>query len=1025
MKKYLLSVCVLSLLGTTNAMADNVALVGTDTIDTDLFGTVLSFSKDSDFTAGPTDENGSIIVKSDHLEWDFSERVLSDGGKANLTSVDLNVWSAKDTEGIVLKNNSDFTLSDSNITSASRLELNSGSSLSLGKNSSVMIFDEQATSTENAPAKVILKNATLSLESGLLEQQDDKTIDDSTKIEGGTKEVITTTYTQDPLTGKITKTEKLEAFDGTITETTSTVATGGTGLVSETNLTKENDDDYAMNIDSSSISLSSKDEKIFLGTVTQTSSIDDNGNVKIETKRDGEDKALAYKTAIEVAGDITFKNSTINMTSAVDKDLQDSKARNIIASTQGNITITDTNIKGSNPFTSIYEGEDQGKIYLARTESMYDRIVAAKDLTLNNTSATVSDMVFESGENMVLNTTGSKITANSGGTSDIKGNYDNLLAAAQKDITVNANIDGGGLATKENINWQTGTGNLQLLTANKTTVSNASDLSLSSGSGTSNIEAYGKLSMYFFTLNGDVYSENSSVNIDWGNTINGDLTLNGSDLTMAKNDTQNSVFKVENLTATNSALDLDTAHIESSGTVKIDNADITVRIATNENDNAGFGHITADTINITNSTLGITVDGGVFSNAGDNKNYTFFNGTTSENLDIETLRSNSRYVFTDNKDGTWRVEMIASASDMAGEQTGSDELSDMAGSLLDGAASDNKFVQHLNELSQTPGREKDFADGLEILAPSMAAYVSALANDTTRQIYNVIGNRFDRDSYRSRRTRMNMPSNSLWAQGLVSSGEFEGDRAFETESKGGAIGFDVDPCQGCRFGLGYAYTQSDITSKGREIDVDSHTAVLYADLQSDPMFFNIIASYTRSMYNESKDVIGLIAQADYDVDVLAAQAIIGYDMGAIRLSRNWRTGSFIPQIGFRYMNIKQKGYTDSADQTVSDAEAQTFTGIVGLHYTADYKMGPVIFYPDLHAAVTYDFSSDELSATSSLAGSNPYTITAERLDELGVELGAEVGLRIANRVDIALSYLGMFRKDYTNHTGFANLKYRF
>ena len=148
-------------------------------------------------------------------------------------------------------------------------------------------------------------------------------------------------------------------------------------------------------------------------------------------------------------------------------------------------------------------------------------------------------------------------------------------------------------------------------------------------------------------------------------------------------------------------------------------------------------------------------------------------------------------------------------------------------------------------------------------------------------------------------------------------------------------------------------------------------------------------------------------------------------MGAIRLSRHWRTGSFIPQIGFRYINIKQKGYTDSADQTVSDAEAQTMTGIGGLHYTADYKMGPVIFYPDLHAAVSYDFVSDELSATSSLAGSKPYTITAERLDELGIELGAEVGLRIANRVDIALSYLGMFRKDYTNHTEFTNLKYRF
>ena len=1024
MKKYLLSVCVLSLLGAGNAMADNVAFVGTDTVDTDLSGTVLSFSKNSDFTAGPKDEDDDIIVHNDHLQWGFSERVLSDGGKANLTSVDLTVHSVKDTEGIVLKNNSDFTLLDSTINSASRLEINSGSSLSLGKNSSVMIFDEQATSAENAPAKVILKNASLSLESGSLEQQNDKTLDDSTHTDNGTKEVITTTYTKDPSTGKIIKTEKIEAFDGTITETTSTVATNGTGLFSETNLTKANDDDYAMIIDSSSVNLTSTDDKIFLGTITKTTTIEEEQS-KTETKKDGDEVAISHESAIEVAGDIAISNSTINMTAVVDKDLQDSKTRNVIASTQGNITITDTTIKGSNPFTSFYETESYGNLVLARNESMYDRIVAAKDLTLNNTSATVSDMVFESGGNMILNTNGSKITANSGKTLDIKGKYDNLLAAAQKDITVNADIKGGGLATKENINWQTGSGDLQHLTANKTTVSNVSDLSLTSGSGTSDVDAYGKLSMYFFTLNGDVYSENSSVNIDWGNTINGNLTLNSSDLTMAKNDTQNSVFKVKNLTATDSALDLDTAHIESSGTVQIDNADITVRIATNENDNAGFGHITADKINITNSTLGITVDGGVFKNAGDSKDYTFFNGTTSNSLDIETLRSNSRYVFTDNQDGTWRVEMIASASDMAGEQTGNEELSGMAGSLLDGAASDNKFVQHLNELSQTPGREKDFADGLEILAPSMAAYVSALATDTTRQIYNVIGDRFDRDSYRSRRTRTSMPSNSLWAQGLVSSGEFEGDRTFETESKGGAIGFDIDPCHGCRIGLGYAYTMSDITSKGREIDVDSHTAIMYADLQSDPIFFNVIASYTRSMYNESKDVIGLMANADYDVDVLAAQAMLGYDMGAIRLSRHWRTGSFIPQIGLRYMNIKQKGYTDSADQTVSDAEAQTLTGIAGLHYTADYQMGPVIFYPDLHAAVTYDFTSDELSTTSSLAGSKPYTITAERLDELGVELGAEVGLRIANRVDIALSYLGMFRKDYTNHTGFANLRYRF
>lgn len=1024
MKKYLLSVCIMSLLGATHAMADNIAFSTKKEVSENKNGTMLSFDKNADVNVCPKNEQGECTTREKRLDWNFSERILSDGGTVSFTSTNLNVSAIKDTEGSVFKNNSNVSLLDSTINSDSRLEINSGSALTIGKNSSILIEDKTPTSPENAPAKAILKNANLSMESGLVEQQQKKDVDNSYHTNAGTIQIITTTYEKDPTTGKITKTETIDDFDGTITETVSTISTGGTLLSNKTNLTKENDDDYSMIVDSSQIDLKSKDDKIFIGTTTKTTNIA-LGASETRTEKNGKDMAIAYTTKIEVGGDIAISNSSIRMSSEVDKDLQDSKTRNLLTSTNGNIVITNTVIDGSNPIDSFHKEEANGQIYFVQDKSMYDRIAAKKDLTLNNTSATVSNVVLESGENMALNTTGSNIVANSGNTSDIKGNYSNLLASAQKDITVNANIENGGLATKENIDWQTGKGSLQSLHANKTTVSNVSDLSLYGGSGTSDLDAYGKLSMYFFTLNGDVYSENSLVDIAWGNAINGDLTLNNSDLKMIKNDTENSVFKVKNLTTTDADLNLDTAHIESSGTVKIDNANITIRISTNKDDNAGFGHITADKIDITNSTLGINVDSGVFSKAGDNKDYAFFNGTTSENLNIETLRSNSRYVFTDNNDGTWNIEMIASASDMAGEQTGNSELSSMAGSLLDGAVGDNKFVQHLNELSQTPGREKDFADGLEILAPSMAAYVSALASDTTRQIYNVIGDRFDRDSYRSRRTRTNAPTNSLWAQGLVSSSEFEGKRTFETDTKGGVIGFDIDPCQGCRFGLGYAYTQSDITAKGREIDVDSHTAVAYADLQSDPVFFNIIASYTRSMYNENKNVIGLMANADYDVDIFSTQAMLGYDMGAIRLSRNWRTGSFIPQIGVKYMNIKQKGYTDTANQTVQDAEAQTITGIAGLHYTADYKMGPVIFYPDLHAAVTYDFVSDELSTQSSLAGSKPYTITAERLDELGVELGAEVGLRIANRVDVALSYLGMFRKDYTNHTGFANLKYKF
>ena len=1030
MKKYLLSACVLSLLSITNAQADsnvsdsNVSFSGKREFNENLSGTTLSFTPDARVTVCPADD-GKCVIQEDHLQWNFSERILSDGGTVSFSSTDLNVSAVKDTEGTVFKDGSAITLQDSNINSASRLEINSGSTLEIGKNSSVKIEDKPATSAENAPAKVVIANSSLSLQGGVVEHQSNKTVDDSYHTTWGDTFSITTTHAQDPNTGKITKTEIIRDSDGTVTETVSTLSNGATSLQNDTKLTKAADKDYAMIVDSSTINLSSEDKEFYLGTVTTTTTSSGTVTTKSNNEGDGE-RAIAFKSAITTAGDVSISNSTINMQANVSENLQDSERRNLIASTAGSITITDTTIAGTTPADTDNYNTFKLIADSYRVENaMYDRITAAKDLTIQNSSAQISDIVLESGNDMTLNTTGTRVTTKNGGKADISGNYEDLLVAAQKDITINANINAGGLATHGNINHETGTVNLNDIVAQKTTVSDVSNLHLTSGNGSSDIDAYGELTMYFFELTGDVYSENSSVNIDWGNTIYGDLTLNNSDLTMLKNDKDNSVFKVKNLTTTDSNLSLDTAHIEASGSVDIENADITVRVATNENDNAGFGHITADTINITNSTLGITVDPGVFSAAGEKKDYEFFNGTTSENLNIETLRSNSRYLFTDNGDGSHTIEMLKTAADMAGEQTGDDELSQMAGSLLDGAAGDNKFVQHLNELSQTPGREKEFADGLEALAPTQSAFITALANDTTRQIYNVIGTRFDRDSYRSKRTRQNMPSNNLWAQALASKGEFEGARAFETDSKGGAIGFDFDPCPGCRFGLGYVYTQSDVTAKNRTADVDSHAAVIYADMQGDPVYLNIIGTYMRSQYDEKKDVAGLMARADYDVDVLAAQAMLGYDLGSMRLSRNWRTGSLMPEIGVRYMFVKQHEYTDEADQKVNETDGQTITGVLGAHYTADYKMGSVIFYPDLRAAVTYDFVSDEMRNAVSLAGGTPYYITAERLDEFGVELGAEIGLRIANRMDVALSYLGMFRKDYTNHTGLANLKFRF
>lgn len=324
--------------------------------------------------------------------------------------------------------------------------------------------------------------------------------------------------------------------------------------------------------------------------------------------------------------------------------------------------------------------------------------------------------------------------------------------------------------------------------------------------------------------------------------------------------------------------------------------------------------------------------------------------------------------------------------------------------------------------------EKTFVAALDALAPTAAPYISALAEDNTRQFFNVIDTRLEKSSQPtwSSAYRRNQKSDSLWFQGLGSSAKYSHASGFDIKSYGGAIGIDTDPCSGCKFGVAYAYTTSDIDGTNRTVDADTHAAAVYADFSGESAYMTLIASYARSSFDENKNVAGVFVSADYDVDVLAGQAMVGYDLGSMRLSQSIRTGNLIPQAGLRYMHVKQKAYTDSAEQKVDSADAQTLTGLIGAQYTINNYLGKgVTFYPNLKAALTYDIIQDELESTVHLPNHYGYRIAEEWLDKLGAELGAELGLKFGNMVDISISYLGTFKKDYTDHTGFVNLKAHF
>mgnify|MGYP003288708502 CR=1 FL=1 len=54
-----------------------------------------------------------------------------------------------------------------------------------------------------------------------------------------------------------------------------------------------------------------------------------------------------------------------------------------------------------------------------------------------------------------------------------------------------------------------------------------------------------------------------------------------------------------------------------------------------------------------------------------------------------------------------------------------------------------------------------------------------------------------------------------------------------------------------------------------------------------------------------------------------------------------------------------------------------------------------------------------------------FSFESEQIDKFGIEIGARMGLDLNRKTELSLEYKGVFKGDYTNHTGLATVKYKF
>ena len=393
--------------------------------------------------------------------------------------------------------------------------------------------------------------------------------------------------------------------------------------------------------------------------------------------------------------------------------------------------------------------------------------------------------------------------------------------------------------------------------------------------------------------------------------------------------------------------------------------------------------------------------------------------------------SNNRYKVTSEDGKNFDITYENSASDVVADAGGSTnnaqtaEAWDTLAQSSTTSANAKAVASVLNDLSQN--NEQAYVAALTAVAPEVAPMVQKTQTETANQVFGAVSTRLTGGSISTGGEGMSSGDNiferaAVWVQGMFNKSKLDDTskaKGFDADSAGVAFGAEKFVTDDTKVGIGYAYTNTDIDGFMRSTDVDTHTAILYGEYKPSNWYVNGIATYGWSDYSEDKSVAGVGVKADYDVETFGLQAMTGYDMNVNGLG-------FTPEVGLRYVHIKQDAYKDSADQRVSANNSDILTGVIGAKVSKNFELSNGMnIKPEARIAATYDLFNDDVNSVVTLANGSAYAVEGEALDRFGMEFGAGVTAEVNDNVELSLGYEGKFRQDYQDHTGLVNLKYKF
>lgn len=745
---------------------------------------------------------------------------------------------------------------------------------------------------------------------------------------------------------------------------------------------------------------------------------------------------------------ITINGGTVNIKNG--SEIKTEKNSDVINISGGNISLDEGEIKGHSGNMNITGGTITGT---------NDTEIGAGITTISGNTVITLSKGASIGADSILNINGGTFNLSDNGFIDA-GPYDEYEGIGLIQMTSGTiNMEGAHLiAESSSINNVRDAGNIQIkggtvnvksgnniiMTSDNAEVSHVSGsnaiLNVSEGA---NLYVYEKYSRDHGTEFFDRFYQKGTLNILDNATINLGGTLNSNVNNAAKfNVTSTSAklngnFNVNN----NGVVDLGTNKLTVDGNVAFNEGSKLALVFTSKDK---VGQIDAKNISINenNTTLDMSFNNPAVANSG--VEVQVLNASEEFTGKFAKIAENSEYNIEDKGNGLYAISKKSSAPDEGGDDSGkgddtpavipvADDAGDAWNNLDTGSVKNETTVAvadrltYLRNHQTTAAGKQAYEDALTALAPETAPAVQQAATEGANQIFGTVGTRLSGGAVAATKQGMSSGDNpftkvAVWVQGLFNKAKLDDtskSKGFDSKTYGTALGVESKISEDVKMGVGYAYSKTDIDGFMRDTDVKTHTAILYGEYKPNNWYVNAIASYGWSDYDEKKNVAGVGVKADWDVEPFALQMMTGYDM-------YFNGFGVTPEAGLRYIHVKQDKYTDTAGQSVKSDDSDIVTGVLGAKIAKSYNLSNgMLLTPEFKAAMTYDISHDNSKSTVTLVNGSSYSVTGKPLNRFGVELGAGITAELNDNVELSLGYEGKFRKDYQDHTGLINAKYKF